>query len=188
MHCNEIRHIIDQVTNREIPENALCDIMDHIESCDACSEYLESSNAVSSMLRCCSMLEPLEDDPFTRFDRQLDEKGIRISIWEIVISHPFAKPALVAGLVMVALLIGGFATINASMNTTPTVADQKVDTSLIRMPNGAILMKTSDGREIIFLDSVLEADGKLDDVIRELKEVMESDSSTTVEEFHFASN
>jgi hypothetical protein len=188
MGCNEVRNIIDQITNREIPENALCDAMDHINSCESCSEYLKSARAVGLLLKSCDTVEPLHNDPFERFNRQLEEKEIRVPLWKMVLAHPFTRPAIVVGLILVAVVAGGFSAYNANVNATPSLADQKIDATLIKMPDGAVLMKTSDGREIIFLDPVLEAEGKVDDVLRELREAMSSHPEDISEDLHFASN
>jgi hypothetical protein len=188
MGCIEVRNIIDQITNREIPENALCDVMDHIESCESCNEYLKTTKTVELLLKSCNVVVPLHGDPFERFNRQLDEIVVRVPLWRLVLNHPFTKPAIVAGLVLVAVVVGGFSAYNANINASPSVADKKIDATLIKMPDGAVLMKTSDGREIIFLDPVLEAEGKVDDVLRELQEAMKTNPEDTSEELHFASN
>lgn len=188
MGCNEVRNIIDQIMNREIPEDALSDVIDHINSCESCKEYLESAKAVGLLLKRCNSVEPLHGDPFERFNRQLEETEIRVPMWKMVLVHPFTKPAIVAGLIMLAVVVGGFSVYNTNVNAAPSFADKKIDASLIKMPDGAVLMKTSDGREIIFLDPVLEAEGKVDDILRELQEAMKSNPENIPEELHFASN
>jgi hypothetical protein len=196
MGCSEVKRIIDQVRNREIPQSALDGIQKHIEECKGCREYFHQEMALCNLLQNChtnsdeTSANQSMDDFFQRMESEfddLDAKQLKPVWWELMIYHPYSRPATVGVCTLIVFLLGAFAINHYSFGEKITFGEKKLEASMERLPDGAILMRTSDGEEIIFLDPALEADGTLDDAIKELEEAMGSDSFNKSEEFAFVS-
>ena len=196
MGCSEVKRIIDQVRNREIPQSALDDIQKHIEKCSDCREYYHQEMALFNLLdNCRDNGNETPDcqnmcDFFLRMENEfddLDEKKLKPVWWELMIYHPYARPAAVGLCSLIVLMLGVLAISHYSAGEKITFGEKKLEASMERLPDGAILMRTSEGEEIIFLDPALEADGTIDDAIRELEEVMASGEFNKSEEFSFVS-
>ncbi|MCD6216474.1 hypothetical protein J7L05_01295 [bacterium] len=196
MGCSEVKSIIDQVRDREIPESALDGIQKHIEECKDCHEYFEQEMSLGNLLENCrtnsdeTSSVQNTDDFFQRMESEfdnLDEKKLNPAWWELMIYHPYSRPATVGICTLIVFLLGAFAINHYSFGEKITFGEKKLEASMERLPDGAILMRTSEGEEIIFLDPALEADGTLDDAIKELEEAMGSNSFNKSEEFSFVS-
>ncbi len=196
MGCSEVKRIIDQVRNREIPQSALDGIHKHIEECNDCHEYFHQEMSLCNLLENCrtnddeTSANQCMDDFFQRMENKfddLDEKKLKPVWWELMIYHPYSRPATVGVCTLIVLLLGVLAINHYTFGEKFTFGEKKLEASMKRLPDGAILMRTSDGEEIILIDPALEADGTLDDAIKELEEAMGSDSFNKSEEFSFVS-
>ena len=180
MCCLKIRHIIDQVRDREIPQESLCDLKEHLDACPDCKEYLEESVLLNNLLVACTAVAPEEDEIFLRLEEQLESTSFKLTLWESISASPFTRPAMIAGLALIAVVVGVVSIYIHYSNDNPSFSDRKLEASMKHVPEGAVLMRTSDGREIIFLDPALEADGTADKIMKEMKEAMKQGNEPTL--------
>ena len=197
MGCKEVRQIIDQVRNREIPENALNDVCIHLNVCDKCREYLEESRAFADLMQ--SFHPCVSDDPdegkcccefFSSMEHKLDEADngkLKLTFWESVVNHPYSRHAAIAVCSFVVLALGAFTVYHYTFINKIGINEQKMEASIERLPDGAILVKMPDGREIIYIEPALEAQGNVDKALKELEEAMAASGKST-DYYHFASS
>ena len=196
MGCSEVKRIIDQVRDRELPESVLVDVQEHIEECNNCREYFHQEMLLCNLIHNChtdgdeTSANQCMDDFFERmaieFD-DLDEKDLKPVWWELALYHPYSRPATIGVCTLIVLFLGVLAINHYSFGEKITFGEKKLEASMERLPDGAILMRTSEGEEIIIIDPALEADGTMDDAIKELEEVMSSGIYDRSEESSFVS-
>ena len=196
MGCSEVKRIIDQVRNREIPQSVLDDVQKHIEDCKGCREYYHQEMALFHLLENCrdEVDETPDcqnmDDFFQRMELEfddLDDKDLNPVWWEVVVYHPYSKPVAVGLCSLIVLMLGVLSITNFSTSEKITFGERKLEASMERLPDGAILMRTSNGEEIVIIDPALEANGTMDDAIKELEAAMGDGTFNKAEESSFVS-
>ena len=198
MGCCEIKRIIDQFGNREVPVSALNDIRDHLESCSCCQTYLDDSNELSRMMQSCGCVDnecsdqdASSDKFFLRIEREMDqcdEDKLKPTVLEMVVYHPYARPISAGALVLLVLLLGVFAGNNIGLFDKQSPGEKALEASMRNLPEGAILMKTSTGEEYVFIDPALYADGTYEKALKELEEALSNKSMIPSEGIHFVSD
>lgn len=183
MGCSEVKCIIDQVRNREIPQSALDGVQDHIENCSDCCEYYHQEMALFNLLENCrdNSGETSDcnnmDDFFLRMESEFDnldngDKRLKSVWWEVIVYHPYSRPAAFGLCSLIVLMLGVMSISHYTTGEKFTFGEKKLEASIERLPDGAILMRTSGGEEIIIIDPALEANGTMDEAIKELEEAI----------------
>ena len=186
MQCNEVKHIIDQVFDRELPSEALNDLSQHLDSCSSCKQYLDESTKLHSAIESCKTGE-LDEEFYVRLGNEAKDYDVRIPIWENFVYNPRTRMLVTIAAVFIIAVVGGFAIYHYGLLDGKSFSDKKLEAMMKKLPEGAVLMRNSNGEEVIFLDPALEKDNKDDELIRELNEVMRRDVTSSNEDMTFAS-
>ena len=173
--------------NREIPQEALDDLSEHIEKCGDCRNYLDENLNLRGIISLYGTKESNEEF-FARIEDELNEKDIRVPFWETIICSPHFRTIGAVAAVFVFAFVSAIAIYAFSMDSSKSLSDKKFEAMMKKMPEGAVMMRTPDGEEVIFLDPALDADQSGDDVMRELKEVLKKEPNQPNEDFEFASS
>jgi predicted transcriptional regulator len=187
MNCNIVKHIIDQIRNRELPESALCDITWHLEKCECCRKYFEEGALLSELVLKCDNVKNDADDVFSRLEEKLEKEEFKKSLIQYISETPFIKAAAVITLVIILLSAGFLAHYLYSISNQNSMSEKKINASLRRIPDNGILVKSSEGHETIYTEPAVMDDATAEKMIQELEEIMNSDKSITEEEYHVVS-
>lgn len=198
MACCDIKRIIDQVRDREIPASALDGIQDHVDKCDSCRTYLDDSIELGKLMQscgcndfgCCDQ-DTQSDEFFSRLELELhqcDESKLKPTVWEMVFYHPYSRPVAVGALTMLLLVTGTILGNNLGLFDRQSPGEKQLEASMQNLPEGAILMKTSTGEEFVFIDPALLTDGTYEKALKELEEALSNKSLIPSEDFHLASD
>jgi len=173
--------------NREIPQEALDDLSEHIENCGDCRNYLDENLKLRGIISLYGKNESNEEF-FVRIEDELNEKDIRVPFWETIICSAHFRTIGAVAAVFVFAFVSAIAIYAFSMDSSKSLSDKKFEAMMKKMPEGAVMMRTPDGEEVIFLDPALDADQSGDDVMRELKEVLKKEPNQPNEDLEFASS
>ena len=186
MQCDEVKHIINQVLDRELPSEVLNDLSTHLDNCPSCKKHLEENLSLHNAIVSCKA-EELDEEYYAELGDELQNCDIRISPWEMVLYNPRARMLVAVAAILVIALVSGFAIYHYGLLDGKSFSDKKFEAMMKKLPEGAVLMRNSSGEEVIFLDPALEADKTDDDLIRELNDAMRQDTTPSNEDMTFAS-
>jgi hypothetical protein len=186
MLCDEVRHIIDQVFDRELPREVLDSLSDHLENCKSCREYLDENLKLHGAINLFTP-EEINSEFYAELGDELKNCKVEISLWENVVSNPHTRILVTVAAIFIIAIISGFAIYHHGLFPGTSFSDKKFEAMMKKLPEGAVLMRGTNGEETIFLDPAIDADRTDEALMREYNAAMHTDITRSDEDLTFAS-